>query len=221
VLLGLLVGLRHAFEPDHLTAVSTLVVEARDARRSALLGAMWGLGHTVSLLLVGIVLLLLGTSLPAGVTAAFEGAVAAMLVLLGVRSIVLALREGARGETSLHRHGGRTHAHAASAPHVHLGGAALSIRPLVVGLIHGLAGSGAVTALVFAELPDTLVRLIYIAMFGVGSIAGMAIGSGCAGAALHRVAATSRVRRALGLATGTLSVLVGVAWSVAAFELAR
>ena len=212
MLLGLVVGVRHAFEPDHLTAVSTLVTEARGARRGALLGAIWGLGHTIALIIVGAVLMVLGVVLPARVAAAFECAVAIMLVGLGLRAIVVALRDGARGPTTTHRHGEVAHTHAGPV-HVHVGGKALSWRPLVIGLVHGLAGSGALTALVFAELPGTATRLIYITLFGLGSVAGMAIASGLAGATIRQVASGARTRRRLGLATGALSVVIGVIWA--------
>jgi len=214
ILLGLLLGLRHAFEPDHLTAVSTLVVEARDARRGMLLGAVWGLGHTVSLIAVGSALLVTGAVLPARTGALFELCVAAMLVVLGIRSLYVALRDGTRGPTRRHRHGSEEHVHPASHVHVHVGGRALAWRPLVVGLVHGLAGSGAITALVFAKLPTLPARVVYIALFGLGSIAGMAIASGIAGASLHRLAANDGRRRALTVASGVISIGLGIAWAI-------
>lgn len=213
MLLGLLVGLRHAFEPDHLTAISTLVTEAGGARRGAMLGAIWGVGHTISLVIVGVVLLLAGAVLPASVTAGFEGLVAVMLIGLGVRAIVRALREGERGPTTTHAHRGVAHTHAGP-PHVHVGARTLAWRPLAIGVVHGLAGSGALTALVFARLPGTAARLTYITIFGVGSIAGMMIASGVAGATIHALAGRPHARRRLGLVTGALSVVVGVAWSI-------
>ena len=95
IALGLLVGLRHSFEPDHLTAVSTLVGETRGLRGGALLGAAWGVGHTIALVVVGCILMLVGASLPARAGVAFELGVAAMLLVLGARAIVMALRGAA------------------------------------------------------------------------------------------------------------------------------
>ena len=213
LLLGVLVGLRHAFEPDHLTAVSTLVSEAKDGRRGALLGAIWGLGHTLSLVFVGVVLLAAGATLPAHVAAWFEIAVSAMLVVLGARSIMLAMREGAAPITS-HRHGHVEHVHGAVSPHIHVRGRAIAWRPLFVGLVHGLAGSGALTAIVFAQLPTTVLRLLYITLFGLGSVAGMAIASGLAGMSLHATAQRPATRRTLSLVTGALSIVVGFVWAV-------
>jgi hypothetical protein len=218
IVLGVLVGLRHAFEPDHLTAVSTLVTDATSARRGAALGALWGLGHTVSLVVVGLILLVAGASLPARVAAGFELAVSAMLIGLGARSIVRAIRRPGDGPATPHHHGGLAHAHDQAVPHIHVAGRIVAWRPLVVGLVHGLAGSGALTALVFAHLPTTALRLVYISLFGLGSVAGMALASGLAGASLHaamrRRGLMNGTMRSLSLATGALSIVVGCLWAV-------
>jgi len=214
LVLGLLVGIRHAFEPDHLAAVSTLVSETRDARRGAVLGAAWGLGHTLSLLAVGLVLAALGATLPVRLAAAFELAVAVMLLVLGARAIVRAVREGADGPYHRHSHRGAEHVHAGPPVHVHLGVRPLAWRPLAVGMVHGLAGSGALTALVFAELHGTAARVAYIGVFGIGSVAGMAMASGIAGASLHALAGSRRIGRGLLLAVGVVSIGVGIAWGI-------
>lgn len=205
IVLGLLVGLRHSVEPDHLTAVSTLVGETRGAGPGALLGALWGLGHTLALVAVGAILIAIGATLPARAGAAFELAVAAMLLVLGARAIAVALRAAA-GEPG--PAGATTRALRPSDRR------ARAWRPLAIGLVHGLAGSGALTAIVFAELPGTAARLIYMALFGLGSIAGMTLVSGAAGATLRIVARSSGARRGLGVATGALSIAIGVLWSI-------
>jgi hypothetical protein len=210
VLLGLAVGLRHAFEPDHLTAVATLATETRDAKRGALLGALWGLGHTVSLVIVGIVLIAIGAALPVRLGAWFELGVCAMLVLLGVRAILRSRELGPRGPVHAHSHGDRTHVHAGADPHLHIGRGVFALRPLAVGLVHGLAGSGALTALVFAELPSTSARLGYITLFGLGSIAGMAAASAVVGVSLR---AMEGARRGITLVAGVVSIGLGIAWS--------
>lgn len=204
ILLGLLVGLRHSFEPDHLTAVSTLVGEARGLRGGALLGALWGVGHTLALVAVGVILMLIGASLPERAAVIFELGVAAMLLVLGARSILLALRG---------THGGHRHAVRPAAP-VRAGMRTLAWRPLTVGLVHGLAGSGALTAIVFADLPGAGARLLYMTLFGLGSITGMALASGAAGQALGMVARSARTRSGIGLATGLASMAVGILWAV-------
>jgi hypothetical protein len=214
VVLGLLVGLRHAFEPDHLAAVSTLVSETRDPRRGALLGAVWGLGHTLALVAVGVALIAVGAVLPERLAAAFELAVAVMLLILGARLLIQAARAGGTGPEHAHRHGGREHEHHGAIGHVHVGRWTLAWRPLLVGMVHGLAGSGALTALVFAELPGTAARVGYIALFGAGSIAGMALASGVAGATLRAVARSGRVHRGILVAVGVTSIAVGIVWGV-------
>lgn len=198
IVLGTLVGLRHAFEPDHLTAVSTLVSETHDPKHGALLGILWGVGHTISLLVVGLILTQIGATLPVRAAIAFELGVAVMLLLLGARLLALAVR----GDPDA----GRPHPH----PHT----ARRRWRPLVVGLVHGLAGSGALTALVFAQLPTTTARIVYMALFGAGSMVGMAIASGVAGAALQLVARSTRVRRRIAIATGVVSIATGLVWGI-------
>jgi hypothetical protein len=210
--LGLVVGARHAFEPDHLAAVSTLVGGARSSRSAVSLGLLWGVGHTISLLAVGVVLVALDGMLPARVGVMFELAVAAMLVLLGARAIVLGIRNpGAL--TGTHRHGHVEHVHGGANDHVHVGARAIAWRPLTIGLVHGLAGSGALTALAFAQLPSTGARILYMLMFGTGSIAGMAVATGVTGIALSRLAHGPRTRRTFAVATGALSCVVGLAWA--------
>ena len=210
--LGLVVGVRHAFEPDHLAAVSTLVSGARTSRSAVSLGMLWGVGHTIALLVVGIVLVALDGMLPARVSTMFELVVAAMLVVLGARSIVLGLRN--EGELAgAHRHGPVEHAHGGANAHVHFGTRAVAWRPLTIGLVHGLAGSGALTALAFAQLPSSGARILYMLMFGTGSIAGMAVATGITGIALSRIAHGPRTRRTFAVMTGALSCVVGLAWA--------
>jgi hypothetical protein len=212
--LGLLVGARHAFEPDHLAAISTLVTTTRNAKSAALLGALWGIGHTFALLAVGIALVALDGALPARVGAAFELAVAAMLVLLGARAVARGIRNS-DGPPAPHRHGGVEHVHTGAGEHVHLGARAIAWRPLTVGIVHGLAGSGALTALAFAKLPTASARVLYMLVFGAGSVAGMAIATGLAGVALQRISRGQTTQRWLAITTGLVSCAVGVSWAFA------
>jgi high-affinity nickel-transport protein len=213
VSLGLLVGARHALEPDHLAAVSTLVTSTRSARGAAALGLLWGIGHTVALLAVGSALVVVDGALPARLGAAFELAVAIMLVLLGARAVVRGVRNR-DGSPRPHRHGGIEHVHAGAGEHVHLGRRAVAWRPLTIGLVHGLAGSGALTALAFAELPSRSARIVYMVVFGGGSVAGMAVATGLAGVALQHVARGDRTRRWLAITSGLVSCCVGVTWAL-------
>jgi ABC-type nickel/cobalt efflux system permease component RcnA len=202
LLLGFLLGIRHALEPDHLAAVSVLVARRGHAGAGAALGALWGVGHSLALLAVGCALAAMGSRLPPRLADAFEVLVAAMLVTLGARAILRARL-------------GRHHADDERLPGTRW---AIARRPLLVGLIHGLAGSGALTALALAGLPTVTTRLLYIVLFGVGSVVGMACLTGLAGWPLTRVAANQGLSRWLSTATGTFSLLLGAAWGWSALR---
>jgi hypothetical protein len=217
LLLGVAMGARHALDPDHLAAVSVLTADAPGARRGAALGALWGVGHAAALLGTGLVLAALAAELPAALCDAFELAVAAMLIALGLRAVRRALRAAGDGPALLHAHASVTHRHAGPSAHVHLARRTFALRPLVVGVVHGLAGSGALTALVLARLPSAPLRFAYIALFSAGSILGMCALSGLAGWPLARIARHPRAARLLlgtaGAASAALGLLAG--WPVA------
>ena len=207
---GSLLGMRHALEPDHLAAVSTLVSHERNGFRAAWLGLCWGAGHTLALLTVGASLVVLRSELSGSVTTVFEFGVAIMLVGLGVRAIYLAARQGPAGPTRAHHHGRTVHVHSGATGHIHIGAWTLARRPLLVGAVHGLAGSGALTALVLTTLPTTAARLTYMALFGLGSTLGMAALSGLLGWPLARMGHHHAVARAVSLAVGLVSTVLGV-----------
>ena len=210
--LGSLLGMRHALEPDHLAAVSTLVTGERDSRKAALLGVCWGLGHTVSLLVVGAALVLLRAEMPAFAADLFELFVALMLIGLGIRATYLAARQGPAGPVHAHQHGHHVHEHRGTPAHIHVGRWTLARRPLLVGAVHGLAGSGALTALVLTTLPTTASRIAYMMLFGLGSTIGMAALSGLLGWPLARAGAHRGVARGISLAVGVTSIALGVFW---------
>lgn len=175
---GFVLGLKHATEADHLAAVSTIVSERKSMLSSSLVGGLWGLGHTISLLVAGIAVLLLHLHIGERTAMALEFCVALMLIALGAN----ALRKISRGgklHLHTHTHGGHTHAH----PHLHDAapeteahthhGFKLGARPLLIGMVHGLAGSAALMLLVLTAISSPLVGLAYIAIFGAGSIGGM------------------------------------------------
>ncbi len=209
---GSLLGMRHALEPDHLAAVSTLVSREQSSYKAAMLGAWWGIGHTCSLVAVGAVLLLLRAEMPARVIDVFELAVAIMLIVLGIRAMMQAARQGPSGPERVHRHGIVLHQHSGLPAHVHIGRWTFAQRPLCIGAIHGLAGSGALTALVLATLPSTAAQVAYMALFGLGSTVGMAALSGLLGWPLARLGAHQAVARGVGLAVGCLSASLGAVW---------
>ena len=210
--LGSLLGMRHALEPDHLAAVSTLVTSERSGIKAAWLGACWGIGHSLTLLTAGAVLVMLRAGMPAAVSDAFELGVALMLIGLGLRAIYLAARQGPSGPAHRHQHGRRVHSHPGVQAHVHIGRWTLARRPLIVGAVHGLAGSGALTALVVAILPSTAARLTYMALFGLGSTVGMAALSGLLGWPLGWLARHQGIARVTSLSVGCLSIALGLLW---------
>ena len=210
--LGSLLGMRHALEPDHLAAVSTMVSGERTSARAALLGICWGLGHTFSLIVAGTLLIVLRAEMPTRIADAFELGVALMLIGLGLRAIYLAARQGSAGPAHVHHHGDTVHAHHGASPHIHIGAWTLARRPLLVGAVHGLAGSGALTALVVATLPSTGARITYMALFGLGSTLGMAALSGLLGWPLARAGRNRGLARAISFAVGCVSTMLGLFW---------
>lgn len=175
--LGLVFGLKHALDADHLAAVATLATEKRTVFQSGIVGAVWGFGHTVALLAVGAVVLALRLEISPTLASLLEACVAVMLVYLGGRAL-WQLAGGGRIHIHPHRHGERWHVH----PHIHSETAAARHqasehdqhrRPFAIGLVHGLAGSAALMLLIAASTPSPWLGLAYIASFGVGSIGGM------------------------------------------------
>jgi hypothetical protein len=210
--LGSLLGMRHALEPDHLAAMSTLVTGERSGCKAAFLGVCWGLGHTLTLVAAGTVLVILRAEMPVRAADGFELCVALLLVGLGLRAIYLAARQGPAGPAHVHHHGSRVHVHSGTPAHIHIGTWTLARRPLIVGAIHGLAGSGALTALVVTTLPSTAERLTYMALFGLGSTLGMAALSGLLGWPLAHFGRHRGLARGVSLAVGCVSTALGLIW---------
>src|SRR5512139_2206752 len=175
--LGLVLGIKHALEADHIAAIATIVSERKSLLSSCLVGALWGLGHTVALLTAGVAVILLHLESGRRTALVLEFGVAVMLVALGANALRKLLC-GGKLHLHAHRHGERLHAH----PHIHAAapdppqmhhGSRLATQPLVVGMVHGLAGSAALMLLVLATIPSPLVGFAYLAVFGAGSAGGM------------------------------------------------
>lgn len=213
-LIGVLIGMRHALEPDHLAAVSTIVAEHREKRVGMILGAAWGIGHTLTLIVAGGVLILLRKQMPPNVESTAELAVACMLILLGARAMVQAWREGKGGRLHKHHHhhGDKPHVHDGAHDHVHVRNWTIARRPLLVGLVHGLAGSGALTAAVLGSMPSIRSGLVYILLFGIGSAAGMALLTGLTGRAMAGLVQRRRTTAVLLACSGALSLGLGLFW---------
>lgn len=165
--LGFLFGVRHATDSDHVIAVSTIVSRERSASGALRVGALWGLGHSATLLAVGGALVGFGWIIPPRLGLSMEMSVAVMLIVLGTLNLSGALSHLTRG------------AH----PHLHPAGlergsvpalrTRVSLRPLLIGIVHGLAGSAAVALLVLATIRSVATALLYLALFGLGTVVGM------------------------------------------------
>ena len=190
--IGLVFGLKHATEVDHVVAVSTIVSQHKNVFRSALVGALWGIGHTASLLLIGIIVLTLRVAIPERVSSWLEFGVALMIIALGLSALWRALRHSSQVHVHQHSHDGLSHVHVhfhenetkheptSRTSHSHAL-TRIGWRPLLIGTMHGLAGSGALTLLVLTQITSPWIGLLYLAIFGFGSIVGMLLMSGLIG----------------------------------------
>lgn len=178
LIIGLVLGLRHALDTDHIAAVATIVSERKNWFSSLLIGGLWGVGHTASLLFAGAAVILMRFDI-GRYEKPLEFCVALMLIGLGVNALYK-LARGGRIHVHEHSHAGHTHAH----PHLHDDkqepahshhGLKLGLRPLIIGMIHGLAGSAALMLAVLATIKSTALAFGYIIIFGAGSIGGMMV----------------------------------------------
>jgi len=192
--LGLIFGLKHAMEVDHVVAVSTIVSEHRNLFRATLVGALWGLGHTVSLVVVGTLVLIFRIAIPPALANWLEFGVALMIIALGGLAVWRVFRRRADVHVHRHSHDGDSHVHI----HFHEHGtehnrvipkatshshaiSQVGFKPLLVGAMHGLAGSAALTLLILTKIQSVSLGLIYLLLFGVGSTVGMLLMSGLIG----------------------------------------
>lgn len=182
LLLGLLLGLQHAIEADHLAAVASLTTRSRSLRDAARHGSAWGLGHALMLLLFGGGVLLVDGLISERLALWLETAVAVMLIALGLDVLWRLWRR--RVHFHVHSHGGHSHFHAhshkpstdhARDPHRHRHSRQLPLRALLVGMMHGMAGSAALIVFALGSVQSPWQGLAYIAVFGLGSIIGMAM----------------------------------------------
>ena len=202
IALGFFLGMRHATDPDHVIAVSTIVSRERSVRHAALIGVLWGLGHTMTIALVGAAIILFSVVIPPRIGLTMELSVGLMLVVLGVmnlsgftrwitETLTPAVGQGTLVHSHSHAHGDFVHSHPhghSPETHGHPEGATpqgwldrtfgrlglyQSLRPLIVGIVHGLAGSAAVALLVLTTIRNPVWAIAYLLVFGVGTIAGM------------------------------------------------
>ncbi len=240
IALGFFLGMRHATDPDHVIAVTTIVSREQKIGHAAWIGVLWGLGHTLTILLVGGAIILFSVVIPPRIGLTMEFSVGLMLILLGLFNLTGIMRwitenlTAARGEKGLihshpHSHGDYVHTHIhGHAPEAHghredetpqgwldrtfgqLGPYQL-VRPLIVGVVHGLAGSAAVALLVLTTIRNPLWAIAYLLVFGVGTIAGMMLIT--AAIAMPFAYTGNRfalVNRSLSVASGLVSVGFGL-----------
>jgi len=247
IALGFFLGMRHATDPDHVIAVTTIVSRQRSIRHAALIGILWGLGHTITIFLVGSAIILFGVVIPPRLGLTMELSIGLMLILLGVLNLSGITRwiaetftppaPDSNGDshshaplhTHAHGHGDFIHAH----PHRHepeshghaedatpVGwmdrtfgqlGLYQAVRPLAVGLVHGLAGSAAVALLVLTTIRDPRWAIAYLLVFGVGTIAGMMlITAAIALPFKYSQSRFVRLNRGLAVASGLISIAFGI-----------
>ena len=213
---GFLIGLKHATEADHLAAVSTIVAERKSLWSSMMIGGFWGLGHTISLFLAGILVLLLNFEISERTERFLEFGVGVMLFLLGL-NVLRKLLQGGKLHFHAHEHGAREHVHPhihesaiADEPHSHHG-FSFSPRSVVIGMIHGLAGSAALMLLIIPTIESRIVGLLYIIIFGIGSIGGMMLMSFLVGLPFHFTASRyNRFNYLLQSVAGLVSIGLGL-----------
>ena len=209
--LGFFLGMRHASDPDHVIAVSTIVSRQRSIGAAALTGICWGAGHGLTMLIVGGAIVLFGFVVPERLGLSLELGVALMLIVLGVLNVSGTVRQARETLAA----GGHGHWHATSPGFLEtrFGGLCLcqAVRAMAIGVVHGLAGSAAVTLLVLPIIHDPLSSMAYLATFGVGTIAGMMLITALVGLPfLYTQAHRHPLHRWMGATTGMLSASFGV-----------
>jgi ABC-type nickel/cobalt efflux system permease component RcnA len=240
IAVGFFLGMRHATDPDHVIAVTTIVTRQRRLSRAALTGAFWGVGHTLTIFVVGALIILFNVVIPTRIGLSMEFSVALMLIVLGIMNVVAFMRSARSFATESHTdskvlhahphaHGDYVHSHVHShAPEVHphrpdhtpvvlldrlFGKLALyrPVRPFIIGVVHGLAGSAAVALLVLAAIPNPRWAVVYLLVFGAGTVGGMMlITMSIASAFSFMEKGSQKFSRRLGLVSGLLSLAFGI-----------
>ena len=203
--LGFILGLKHALDADHVVAVSTVVSQTKSLKQSSLFGAIWGVGHTFTLLLVGLAILGFKLTIPYGLALSFEFLVGIALVILGLGVLWTVIK--AKVHLHKHKHGGvihtHFHSHKKTPLHSH------THKSFLVGMIHGLAGSAALMLLVLTTVSSIVQGLLYILVFGIGSILGMLMVSTVIGLPFVLTSKFDKIHDTVKILSGAISIVLG------------
>jgi sulfite exporter TauE/SafE len=202
--LGFLLGIKHALEPDHVIAVSTIASQSKKLWRSSLAGVFWGIGHTATLFLVGIVIILMKVQITDKWAMSLEFLVGIMLVYFGIAAIGSIKKYG-----NLHKHV-QSHDHIGSHGHDHQHKKVSYANSMFMGLIHGLAGSAAMILLTMSTVNSVLMGAIYILVFGAGTVVGMLFFTTVIGIPFVLSSKKIGINKALTQVTGVISTAFGV-----------
>ena len=213
--LGLLLGIRHAMDTDHIVAMSTFISRGGGLPRAIFFGLIWGIGHIVTILIVGFVVLVLKLTIPATLALTMEITVGILLVVLGAPLVWQFIKS--RPHLHMHQHENASHlhfhAHHDSPNHIH----AHLRRPFLVGMIHGLAGSGALTILVLNTTSSLKEGMGFLLLFGIGSIFSMLVFSGLISLPLQLTKKLSfQINHWIQATAGLVSTILGlfIIWQV-------
>lgn len=234
IVIGFFLGMRHATDPDHVIAVSTVVTREHNVRRSALIGAAWGAGHTMTIFAIGGAIVLFRIELPPRVGLTMELAVGLMLIVLGLKNLrgrfakpVHKSRADER-EYGYHSHDYCIDSHEQSQMHAHQRSPQQSpiaaidrwfgrvnfyqlLQPLIVGIVHGMAGSAAIALLILSAIPDVCKELVYLGVFGIGTVLGMVLITCTIATTLaYGQKRLLNMGRHFGAAAGLISVVLGM-----------
>jgi high-affinity nickel-transport protein len=238
IAVGFFLGMRHATDPDHVIAVTTIVSRQRQLLKAALTGMVWGVGHTLTIFVVGSAIILFDVVIPARIGLSMEFSVGLMLIVLGAinirafmrtaRNLAPAPAESEVVHAHAHVHGDYIHSHAhghAPEAHRHSHQTPLSwldrifgriglyqqLRPLIIGIVHGLAGSAAVALLILTTIRNPQWAMLYLLVFGAGTVGGMMLITMSIASAFHFFGRRHQsFSHWLGLASGLLSLVFGL-----------
>ncbi|MFD3450136.1 sulfite exporter TauE/SafE family protein [Microbacteriaceae bacterium 4G12] len=210
--LGLVLGIKHAIEPDHVIAVSTIASQSKKLFRSTLAGVFWGIGHTATLFIVGTILILMKGEIPEKWAMSLEFLVGIMLVYLGVTTVfsfknIHVHKHTHDGEEHKHIH---SHVHNGKHEHTHEHKKVSYLKSMFIGLVHGLAGSGAMVVLTMSTVKNVWEAAIYILIFGVGTVIGMLFFTTLIGLPFVFSAKKVNLNKTLTQITGGVSIVFGI-----------